>query len=28
VIFTLRNGKVTEAHHFVEDQAALDAFLA
>jgi ketosteroid isomerase-like protein len=28
VIFTLRDGKVTEAHHFVEDQAALDAFLA
>jgi ketosteroid isomerase-like protein len=28
VIFTLRDGKVTEARHFVDDQAALDAFLA
>lgn len=28
VIFTMRNGKVTEARHFVDDVAALDAFLA
>jgi len=28
VIFTLRDGKVTEARQFVDDQAALDAFLA
>jgi len=28
VIFTLRDGKVTEGRHFVDDQAALDAFLA
>ena len=28
VIFTMRSGKVVEARHFVDDQAALDAFLA
>ncbi len=28
VVFTLRDGKVTEARQFVDDQAALDAFLA
>ena len=28
VIFTMRDGKVTEARHFVNEQAALDAFLA
>ena len=28
VIFTLRDGKVTEARHFFDDQAALDAFLS
>jgi ketosteroid isomerase-like protein len=28
VIFTLHDGKVTEARQFVDDQAALDAFLA
>jgi ketosteroid isomerase-like protein len=28
VIFTMRDGKVTEALHIVDDQAALDAFLA
>jgi ketosteroid isomerase-like protein len=28
VVFTLRDGKVTEARHFIGDQAALDAFLA
>ena len=28
VIFTMRNGKVTEARQFVDDPAALDAFLA
>ena len=27
VIFTMRDGKVTEALHIVDDQAALDAFL-
>ena len=28
VVFTMRDGKVTEAHHHFDDQAALDAFLA
>ena len=28
VVFTMRDGKVTEARHLVADQAALDAFLA
>ena len=28
VVFTLRDGKVTDALHVVDDQAALDAFLA
>ena len=28
VIFTMKGGKVTEALHMVDDQAALDAFLA
>jgi uncharacterized protein len=28
VIFTMRNSKVTEARHFFDDQAALEAFLA
>jgi len=28
VIFTMRDGKVTECLHLVHDQAALDAFLA
>ena len=28
VIFTMGDGKVTEAHHHVDDQDALDAFLA
>ena len=28
VIFTMRGGKVTEARQFVDDPAALDAFLA
>jgi len=28
VIFTMREGKVTEARHFVDDVAALDAILA
>jgi ketosteroid isomerase-like protein len=28
VVFTMRDGKVVEARHFVDDQAALDAFLA
>jgi ketosteroid isomerase-like protein len=28
VLFTLRDGKVVEARHLVDDQAALDAFLA
>ncbi|MEY2475722.1 MAG: uncharacterized protein QOG87_1037 [Actinomycetota bacterium] len=28
VIFTMRDGKITEALHIVDDQAALDAFLA
>lgn len=28
VIFTMRDGKVTEALHIVDDPAALDAFLA
>jgi uncharacterized protein len=28
VVFTMRDGKVTEALHVVDDQAALDAFLA
>ena len=28
VVFTFRDGKVSEARHFVDDQASLDAFLA
>lgn len=28
VVFSLRDGKVTEAWHYVDDLAALDAFLA
>ena len=28
VIFTMRDGKVTEGRQFVDDQAALDAFLS
>lgn len=28
VIFAMRDGKVTEAWHHVDDQAPLDAFLA
>ena len=28
VVFTMRDGKVTEGHHFIEDTAALDALLA
>jgi ketosteroid isomerase-like protein len=28
VVFTMRDGKVTEALHVVDDQAALDSFLA
>jgi ketosteroid isomerase-like protein len=28
VLFTLRDGKVTEGRQFVDDEAALDAFLA
>ena len=28
VVFTLRNGKVTDARHYFDDQSALDTFLA
>jgi len=28
VIFAMRDGKVTEAWHYIDDLAALDAFLA
>ena len=28
VVFTMRDGRITECHHLVQDSAALDAFLA